>query len=52
VFRGPHLPGGRSLAWRLRFSSLDHTLTEDELTALRLRCIEAVTAAHPARLRG
>ncbi|HTJ74722.1 MAG TPA: hypothetical protein VL337_05100, partial [Acidimicrobiales bacterium] len=52
VFRGPQLPGGRSLAWRLRFSSLDHTLTEDELTALRLRCIEAVTAAHPARLRG
>jgi len=44
--------GARSLAWRLRFSSLDHTLTEDELTAVRLRCIDAVTAAHPARLRG
>ncbi len=44
--------GVRSLAWRLRFSTLDHTLTEDELTTLRLRCIEAVTAAHPARLRG
>ncbi|MDQ3898602.1 MAG: phenylalanine--tRNA ligase subunit beta, partial [Actinomycetota bacterium] len=52
VFRGPQLEGVRSLAWRLRFSALDHTLTEDELTALRLRCIDAVTSAHPARLRG
>jgi phenylalanyl-tRNA synthetase beta chain len=52
VFRSPALGGARSLAWRLRFSALDHTLGEDELTALRLRCIEAVTSAHPARLRG
>ncbi|MDQ3640288.1 MAG: phenylalanine--tRNA ligase subunit beta, partial [Actinomycetota bacterium] len=52
VFRGPSLEGERSLAWRLRFSALDHTLTEDELTALRLRAIDAVTSAHPARLRG
>jgi phenylalanyl-tRNA synthetase beta chain len=52
VFRGPQIEGARSLAWRLRFSALDHTLTEDELTALRLRCIDAVTASHPARLRG
>jgi phenylalanyl-tRNA synthetase beta chain len=51
VFRSPALEGARSLAWRLRFSALDHTLTEDELTALRLRCIDAVTSAHPARLR-
>ncbi|HEX2118043.1 MAG TPA: phenylalanine--tRNA ligase subunit beta [Acidimicrobiales bacterium] len=52
VFRSPELKGARSLAWRLRFSSLDHTLTDEDLTALRLRCIDAVTAAHPARLRG
>ena len=52
VFRSPQLAGARSLAWRVRFSALDHTLTEEELTALRLRCIEAVTSAHPARLRG
>jgi phenylalanyl-tRNA synthetase beta chain len=52
VFRSPTLQGERSLAWRLRFSALDHTLTEDELTALRLRAIDAVTSAHPARLRG
>lgn len=51
VFRGPQLEGARSLAWRLRFSSLDHTLGEDELTALRRRCIEAATSAHPAALR-
>ncbi len=52
VFRSLQLDGTRSLAWRLRFSALDHTLTEEELTALRLRCIDAVTAGHPARLRG
>jgi phenylalanyl-tRNA synthetase beta chain len=52
VFRGPQLQGGRSLAWRLRFSALDHTLTEDELAAVRQRCIEAVESEHPATLRG
>jgi len=52
VFRSPSLGGERSLAWRLRFSALDHTLSEDELTALRLRAIDAVTITHPARLRG
>ena len=51
VFRGPQLEGARSLAWRLRFSALDHTLGEEELTDLRRRCIDAVTAVHPARLR-
>ncbi len=51
VYRGPQVQGARSLAWRLRFSSLDHTLTEEELTALRLRCIDAVTSTHPAHLR-
>jgi phenylalanyl-tRNA synthetase beta chain len=49
---GPQLEGARSLAWRLRFSALDHTLGEEELTDLRRRCIDAVTSAHPARLRG
>jgi phenylalanyl-tRNA synthetase beta chain len=62
VFRGPERPserggsaqleGARSLAWRLRFSALDHTLGEEELTDLRRRCIDAVTSSHPARLRG
>jgi len=52
VFRSSQLDGARSLAWRLRFSSLDHTLAEEELTGVRLRCIDAVTSAHPAHLRG
>jgi len=53
VFRGTQLGEGcRSLAYRLRFSALDHTLTEHELTALRTRCIEATEAAFDARLRG
>ena len=53
VFRGPQLGAGRrSLAFRVRFSALDHTLVEDELAALRARCIEAVESSLPARLRG
>jgi phenylalanyl-tRNA synthetase beta chain len=51
VFRGPQLEGARSLAWHLRFSSLDHTLSDEELASVRRRCIEAVEARHPARLR-
>ena len=52
VFRGPQLgKGRRSLAFRVRFSALDHTLTEDELAALRARCIEDVESSLPARLR-
>ena len=45
-------PGARSLAFHLRFSALDHTLTEDELAALRRRCIEAVESQCGGRLRG
>jgi len=53
VFRGGQLGAGRrSLAYRLRFSSLDHTLTDTELAAVRQRCIDAVEAALPAELRG
>jgi len=52
VFRGPQPGAGRrSLAYRLRFSALDHTLAEDELAALRTRGIEAVESAFGARLR-
>ena len=53
VYRGPGVdPGSRSLAFHLRFSALDHTLTEDELSALRRRCIEAVETTCGGRLRG
>jgi phenylalanyl-tRNA synthetase beta chain len=44
--------GHRSLAFRLRFCALDHTLTDAELADVRERCIAAVSRAHPARLRG
>ena len=53
VYRGEGLSGGgRSLAYHLRFSALDHTLTEDELAGLRRRCIDAVESGCGGRLRG
>ncbi len=52
VYRGPGLPPGtRSLAYRLRFCALDHTLTDAEVGELRGRCIDAVERAHGATLR-
>jgi phenylalanyl-tRNA synthetase beta chain len=52
VFRGPRIgEGKRSLAFRLRFCSLDHTLTDDEVGALRARCIDAAVAEIGAVLR-
>jgi phenylalanyl-tRNA synthetase beta chain len=53
VYRGAGLPDGtRSLAYRLRFQAQDHTLTDDEVGGVRQRCIDAVTQAHAATLRG
>ena len=53
VFRSESLGAAkRSLAWRLRFCALDHTLTDAEVAEVRQRCIDAVQAAHPAELRG
>jgi phenylalanyl-tRNA synthetase beta chain len=52
VYRGPSIgDGARSLAFRLRFSALDHTLDDEETGRLRSVCIEAVTTGHAARLR-
>jgi phenylalanyl-tRNA synthetase beta chain len=52
VYRGPGIAiGGRSLAFRLRFCSLDHTLTDDEVGELRTRCIDAAAAQCGAVLR-
>ncbi|MFP5327363.1 MAG: hypothetical protein ACLGHT_07760, partial [Acidimicrobiia bacterium] len=46
VYRGEALPeGARSLAYRLRFSAPDRTLTDDEIGEIRQRCIDAVSAA-------
>jgi phenylalanyl-tRNA synthetase beta chain len=50
-YRGDQLGRGRkSLAFALVFRA-DHTLTQQEVAALRDRCIEAVTTAHHAALR-
>jgi phenylalanyl-tRNA synthetase beta chain len=52
VYRGPSLAAGtRSLAFHLRFCSLDHTLTDDEVGTLRSGCIQAVERGHSASLR-
>jgi phenylalanyl-tRNA synthetase beta chain len=52
VYRGPSVEdGSRSLAFRLRFCALDHTLTDEEVGRLRAGCIDAVTGGHRARLR-
>ena len=43
--------GHRSLAYRLRFCAVDHTLTDAEVGDLRRRCIEAMEQAFGAVLR-
>jgi len=51
-FRGAQVgTGKKSLAFALRFRT-DHTLTQDEVAALRQRGIDAVTREHGATLRG
>ncbi|MBW3615915.1 MAG: phenylalanine--tRNA ligase subunit beta, partial [Actinobacteria bacterium] len=53
VYRGDRVPGGtRSLAYRLRFCALDHTLTDAEVAQVRSRCIDAVVTGTGAQLRG
>ncbi len=52
VYRGQGIAEGtRSLAFRLRFCSLDHTLTDDEVGELRARCIDAAAKECGAALR-
>ncbi len=52
VYRGASVPeGSRSLAFRLRFCALDHTVTDEEVGQLRTQCIGAVEREHQARLR-
>ena len=46
VYRGEAVPDGtRSLAYRLRFSAQDRTLSDDEIGEIRQGCIDAVTSA-------
>ena len=52
VFRSDALGAGKvSLAFALRFRALDRTLTDEEVGALRQRCIDAVVSTHGAELR-
>ena len=52
VYRGTGIaPGARSLAYRLRFCAPDRTLTDEEVGALRARCIEAAEKEFGAVLR-
>ena len=52
VYRGAGMPeGSRSLAFRLRFTATDRTLTDPEVAGLRQACIDAVTSVHAATLR-
>ncbi len=52
VYRGPGVPEGhRSLAFRLRFSAIDRTLTDEEIGRLRQQAIDAAAAGTGATLR-
>ena len=52
VYRGPSVAeGARSLAFHLRFCAQDHTLTDQEVGALRAKAIAAAEQAHHAQLR-
>ena len=52
VFRSDQLDEGcRSLAFSLRLQAKDRTLTDEEVGALRQRCIDAVQTSHKATLR-
>ena len=44
--------GSRSLAYRLRFSAADRTLTDSEVGAIRQRCVDAAERELGLRLRG
>ena len=53
VFRSDALgPGRKSLAFGLRFRAPDRTLTDEDVGALRQRCIDAMAKQHGASLRG
>lgn len=52
VFRGEQLGADcRSLAFQLRFQAADRTLTDEEVSAVRQACIDAVAKTNKASLR-
>ena len=53
VYRGEGLGDGkRSVSFRIRFSAIDRTLTDDDVAAVRARCIAAAEVEVGAVLRG
>lgn len=53
VYRGTGIPEGqRSLTYRLRFCSIERTLTDAEVGKRRSACIAAAESQHRATLRG
>ncbi len=52
AYRGGGSPALRSVTFRLRFSSLEGTLTDGQLAEIRAACIGAVESTLGARLRG
>jgi phenylalanyl-tRNA synthetase beta chain len=53
VYRGAGIASGRrSLAYALRLEAADRTLTDDQVAAVRGRCIEVVESRFSASLRG
>jgi phenylalanyl-tRNA synthetase beta chain len=53
TYRGPGLAAGvRSLAYSVRLQSVERTLTDGDVAAVRTRLIEAAATAHGAVLRG
>ena len=52
VFRGGSIKSGcRSLAFSIRMSSAEHTLTESEISGIRADCISVVESRFKAKLR-
>ena len=52
VFRSEQLGAGlKSLAFRLRFQALDRTLTDEEVTVVRLQVIDQIEQHHGGHLR-
>lgn len=53
VYRGPSLAHGtRSLAYSIRLSAVDKTLSDSDIARERKRCIELVEQRYGAKLRG
>ncbi len=52
VFEGKHVPAGaKSMAYRLTYSSLERTLTSEEVDSIEKKCITLLTTQFSAEMR-